>query len=499
MASEWDVLLPALVTALGGLAVMLAGAWHPDRRRAQTISAFISVAATLAAGVLLLGDLTAVLHAGGRLGTAFGGSIRGDAWGVLIGIVGWVSLVMTLVASDTMCRRDGVPPAEYYGLLLLGASGMLLLSVAQSLMVVLLGIEILSLASYVLTALPHGDGAAIEGGTKYFILGSVGSSILLFGMALAYGAGGTLDLSGIGAAPGRGGLSHLGLGLIVIGLAFKTGIAPFHMWVPDAYTGARAVVTGFLATAVKISAFGVFARVLVTAYPGLSMIWSAALSGLAVLTIALGCLGAVGQTRLKRMLAYSSIAHSGFMLLGLIAAGGHPVEGLAATAFYLVVYTIQTVGVFVLLAVAGRLGEDLETLDDCAGLSRRRPLAAAAMALMLVSLTGIPPTAGFMAKLQVLRAAFLDGHPWLMVIGLLGALISVYYYLRPIVVMYMLDPQEPSSHDRTRDGSAAPSASAGWGVGVVIGLASFAIVAVGLFPGDLLDWVSWAAGSLAGR
>jgi NADH-quinone oxidoreductase subunit N len=498
MRSEWGVLVPAMMTAAAGLAVLLAEALVPRDRDARPLLVVITTAAVVFTGLFLGADLGRILGDPVAAGPVLGGTVVRDAWGLFVQTLVWGSLALTLLLSDRATDRHDIPPGEYYGLLHFAASGMMLLAVAHDLMMIFLGIEILSVSVYVLSALPRGSARAAEGGMKYFVLGGLGSALLLYGMAMAYGASGTIDLAGIAARPGPEGLARLGMGLILVGLAFKIGAVPFHMWVPDVYAGSKAVVAGFMAAAVKVAAFGALARILFTAYPVRVADWTPLLGAMAALSLVLGNLAALGQRDLKRMLAYSSIAHTGFALLGLVAGG---MDGLAATAFYLFVYALMTLGLFGVLASAGRSGADLETLEDCAGLARRHPLTAATLTILLASMTGLPPVAGFFAKLFIFRAALAHGQLGLVILGVLGALLSAYYYLRPVVAMYMQEPVGTDGADGSGPGAGAIGVAGEgvWAPWAAIGVVVGGVIAVGLLPGTVLDLATHVVTSLLGR
>jgi NADH-quinone oxidoreductase subunit N len=358
-------------------------------------------------------------------------------------------------------------------------------------MMLFLSVELLSVGMYALAALPRDSRRAVEGGMKYFVMGGAASACMLYGMALLYGATGRIDLAGIGAQAASSGMAQAGLALLLVGMAFKVGVAPFHMWVPDAYQGATAVVAGFMAASVKVAVFGAMLRVLVGAFPSAGAQWSGLCWILAAFTLVLGNLAALSQTNLKRLLAYSSIAHSGYVLIGVVSAAGNASAGLSASIFYLIVYTAMTLGVFGLLAVAGRRGEDLETVDACAGMARRRPVTAAALTVLLASLAGLPPTAGFFSKFYVFRSAIAEGHLVLAVIGILGALVSAYYYLRPVVAMYMKPAGDAAGEETEPVTDWAPLAA----VGVAVAM----VVAIGLFPASTLDVAMRVVTDLVGR
>lgn len=500
LTSDWSVLTPALLMAAVGLSALVYDLFRPRGRDARSGLDALAGVGLAAAGLLLFAMLNRALDnpAPGRV--VFGGALIRDAFGTFIETLVWAATGLTVLVGGRMRARDGVPAGEFYGLLFLGSSGMMLLAISHDLMMIFLALETLSLAVYALTALPRGSARAGEAGMKYFVLGAFASAFLLYGMAMAYGASGSLALTQIAVRSfgpaGFPNLARLGLGLMCVGLAFKIGAVPFHAWVPDVYEGATAPVAGFMSAAVKVSAFAVLVRVAFTAFPLLAGEWNSLLYLLAVLTLVVGNLAALAQTNLKRLLAYSSIAHTGYALVGLVSANGRASgEGAASTGFYLLVYTAMTLGAFGILALTGRGGGDLETLEDCAGLARRRPATAAALALFLISLAGIPPTAGFLSKFYVFRAALHNGYIGLTVIGVIGALVSVYYYLLPVVAMYMAAPRgsgadAQADQDKPRDGVEEEDFGGALISALGIGLAALAVIVIGVFPSATLEAVS---------
>jgi NADH-quinone oxidoreductase subunit N len=481
MMSEMAVLLPAILVALTGLTVLVVDVMMPRGKDTRPLLCLVAAAGIFITGWVLLAETGRGLRDSPPPQIVLEGAAVRDAWGLFIQLVIWLALVLTLLASGGTARRNGVPPGEFHGLLLLGSSGMMLLAVSHDLMMIFLSIEILSVALYALAALPRDSTRAVEGGMKYFILGGAASACMLYGMAMAYGASGRIDLTGIGLHA-QGALARIGVGLILVGLAFKIGAAPFHMWVPDAYEGAPAVVTGFMAAAVKVSVFGALIRILYTAFPSLTADGRGLIEILAVVTLVVGNLAAIGQTNLKRLLAYSSIAHTGFILIGVVSAEQGILDGASASAFYLLVYAVMTLGAFAILAMGTRADADLETLSELAGFSRRHPVRAAALTVLLVSMAGIPPTAGFLAKFYVFREAVLRGHMILAVVGILGALASAYYYLRPVVSMYM-EPSPENGAGEELEEEDGPD----WAIVAAVALAVGLVLWIGIFPSGIHD------------
>jgi NADH-quinone oxidoreductase subunit N len=389
-----------------------------------------------------------------------------------------------IVLSSRSAPRLGIDTGEYYAIILSAATGMVLLVQAHDLVTLFVSLELLSLCVYILSGFLRRDVRSNEASFKYFVTGAFATGFLLYGMALLYGATGAVRLDLIAAAlrQDAGGplsLASVGMAMLVVGLGFKVGAVPFHVWVPDVYQGAPTPVTAFMSVTVKAAAFGAIVRIFLTAGGAPSPLWGDLLAGIAFATMIGGNLVAVWQRNVKRMLAYSSIAHTGYLLMGVAAlarAGGTASQRAdlgAATVFYLVVYAFMTFGAFAFLVHAGRDGRDAEELQDFAGLARRRPWAAAAMTLFMVSLAGIPPAAGFFGKFLLFKAAVATGQYALVVAGVLTSAVSVYYYLRVVVSMYM-DPAGAAAEEK-------PSAS----VTVVVGVAALFTLLLGLVP----SWV----------
>jgi len=378
---------------------------------------------------------------------------------------------------------------EYYPLLLFAATGMTLLAAANDLIMVFIGIEILSIALYILSGFAKRDLTSQESAIKYFLLGAFSSALLLYGIAMAYGVTGSTNIGEVGAAfasiESDRTLVLVSMGLLLVGFGFKTSLAPFHMWTPDVYQGAPTPVTGFMSGATKAAAFAAFLRVFVGGFAPLQWDWTPAVAVLAVITMLLGSVLAVVQTDVKRILGYSAVAHAGYLLLGLIASTR---EGASATLFYLLIYTFMSLGSFGVLSLLERRTRKAVTLDDLRGLARRHPFPASLLALFLLSLAGIPGTAGFMAKLAVFRAAIEVDQIALVVVAVVSSVIAAFFYVRVIVAMFM--EEEPE---------AAPSEPVVSTTGTSFGLAiaAAAIVAFGVVPGALVQLAREAA-SFAG-
>ncbi len=361
---------------------------------------------------------------------------------------------------------------EYYALLLLSASGMMVMVAAVDMMAVFLGLELMSIPIYVLAGFDRGRLRSNESAMKYFLIGAFASAVMLYGMALLYGASGSTSFDALRSGIDTGTpMATIGVGLVMVGFAFKISSVPFHQWTPDVYEGAPSAVTAFMSVTVKATAVGALLRFVGLGLGPLDEAMVEVLWLLAVLTIVVGNVMAVIQDNVKRMLAYSSIGHSGYIMVGLVA--GTP-DGYSAIVFYLVAYTFMNLGAFGVVVALAHTAQDCERIESFAGLAQRRPTLAAMMTLFMVALAGIPPTVGFFAKFKIFMAAVSAGQVSLAVIGFLMSVISVYYYLRIPVLMYMRDPGEETPR-MTIDSFEA----------LVLGICALAIVALGIWPNDL--------------
>jgi NADH-quinone oxidoreductase subunit N len=409
-----------------------------------------------------------------------------------LAIVAATGLLVAVAPVDI--RRRHIDFGEYYGLLLLSAASMMFLVASNDFIMLFLNLEILSLAMYVLTGVTRLNPRSNEAAVKYLVTGAFATGFLLFGMALLYGATGTIRLDAIGVSLAAGNASPMlpvGVGLLLVGFGFKIGAVPFHMWVPDVYEGAPTTTTAFMSVTVKAAGVGALIRVLLIAVASRPDLWADLLWALAVLTMVVGNLLALRQNSVKRMLAFSSVAHTGYALVALATMqhsgpGPFSTVGASAAVFYLFVYTFMTLGAFMFLVylghqvtVPGRAPEwqDAEHIDDLAGLAERRPWAAFAMTIFMISLAGVPPTAGFFGKFYLFKAAVDQGHWVLAIIGVLASLVSLYYYLRVVVAMYMKDP---GLTDETPDARA----------GLVVALTAAITLALGVQPTVFLDWAA---------
>jgi NADH-quinone oxidoreductase subunit N len=420
--------------------------------------------------------------------THFDGMLTVDRMSLYLDAAFVVSAAFTLMFAPPYLKEQRFEFGEFYALVLLGTAGMMMVIHATSLVSLLIGIETMSLAAYVLTGSWRRSLRSAEGAMKYFLMGAFATGFLVYGMALIYGTtGGELSYAGIAAKVGtasKAPLFFLGEYFVLVALVFKVAAVPFHMWAPDAYEGAPTPVTGFMAAGVKAAAFGAIVRLLGTAFASPVMVfdftgWASVLSVLAVLTMTLGNLAAIRQDNVKRMLAYSSIAHAGYLMIGVVASGLGVASAKPAVLFYLVAYTFMTLGSFGVVAWIGNRSDERLYIDDWAGMASSRPAVALAMTIFMLSLGGVPPMGGFFAKFYLFRAAMESPQLyWLVVVGVLNSVVSIYYYLRVIVAMYFKDPVRP----------LAPTDGTSMRVGLL--LTAAVVVLLGVFPSTFVDWAA---------
>jgi NADH-quinone oxidoreductase subunit N len=512
---DFTLLLPEIILSVAGVLVMLIDAF--TRRRAQRwLTGAVSLAGVAASGVAALALWDSARAAEETAG--FGGMIVLDPMRLSFTLVFLIVAALTLLVSMIWVEWEGLPAGEFHTLLLFATVGMMLMASGNDLVMLFLGLEILSISTYVMAGFRRTDVRSNESSLKYFILGSFSSAFLLFGIALIYGATAKI----IPAAPSLGAvqahqaimagttniseiaerlddslyptLLFAGAALMLIGFGFKIASAPFHVWTPDVYEGAPTPVTAFMAAGPKAAGFAAFMRVFLFAFPFVAAAgaargagaqlhdaWLGALWVLAVLTMTVGNVVALVQTNVKRMLAYSSIAHAGYALVGFVAAGAAQNEermhsGVAAVVFYLLVYAVMNLGAFAVVTVVARSGDRRTDVEDYRGIGFQSPALSLTLSLFLLSLLGVPLTAGFMGKVVVFSAALGENYYWLVVIGVLNTAISVYYYLRLIVVMFF--------RERTTEWRA-PRIPAS--VAIVLALTVAGVLFLGIFPGSVID------------
>jgi len=405
--------------------------------------------------------------------SAFSGLFVADGVSTVLKLAMLLSAAIALIYSWSYLKKHDLDNGEYVALVLFGTLGMMVIASAASMLTAYLGLELLSLSMYALVALKRDDRIATEAAMKYFVLGALASGLLLFGMSILYGATGSISLNGISLALAKANKTAVALSLIFIaaGVAFKLGVVPFHMWVPDVYNGAPTAVTLFLGTAAKLAAFALAYRLFGAALTPASADWSIILAVIATLSVVLGNLIAISQTNIKRMLAYSAIANMGFLLLGFVGGGK---DGYAAAMFYAIAYAITGLVSFGILVLLSGRGLEFDNIDDLKGLNSRSPWYAFLMLLAMFSLAGIPPTIGFWAKLSVIESIVNAGYTWIAVIAVLASLVGAFYYLRVVRVMYFSEaPDTPL---------AMPSRAET----VLISANALAILLLGALPGAII-------------
>ena len=470
-------ILPEIILSVGAIALMMVAAFAGRRGAALT---------SWAAVALLIGATVALIGAPSDAGPLFGGMIAADGFGAFGKAIIFPAAAVSIIAALGWFERHTEHSPEYAVLILFSAVGMAVMVSATNLVTLYLGLELQSLAAYVLASYRRSDDRSAEAGLKYFVLGALASGILLYGISLLYGFTGTMSFAGIGAALGRDSSSIgllFGLVFLLAGIAFKISAVPFHMWTPDVYEGAPTPVTAFFASAPKVAAVLLGTRVCLEALGPATDAWRQIVIFAALASIILGAVAAYGQTNIKRLLAYSSINNVGFALIGLAAAGP---RGASSVLFYMAVYVVMTLGAFLcVLRMRHEDGEPTEDIYALTGLSQTRPGLAAAIAIFMFSLAGIPPLFGFWPKLLVFWAAVDAGLVALAVAGILGTVVGAYYYLKIVKIMYFDSPGEPLGRVRQPVEKA------------LIALAAIAVSPLGyLLIGPLQSWSDRAAGSI---
>ncbi|MGN2244312.1 NADH-quinone oxidoreductase subunit NuoN [Frateuria sp. GZRR33] len=464
------IMLPEFYLVAAACLLLLLDAWMKPEQR--NILHWVSIL------VVLVGIYLVVAGQPDVTVTAFGGMFVRDAAAEILKVFALLCTALIFVFSRPYMQERKLFQGEFYTLMIFATIGAMLLVSAGNLVMVYLGLELLTLCSYGLVALNRDSQLSSEAAIKYFVLGALSSGMLLYGMSMVYGATGTLALAQLHGAVVHAGMSNLmvfGLIFMIVGISFKLGVAPFHMWIPDVYQGAPTSVTTFVASTSKIAAFGMAYRLLESGMGGMAGQWQMMLAVLAVVSLAIGNLVAIVQTNLKRLLAYSTISHMGFLLLGLVNAGP---EGYAAAMFYAICYALMSTAAFGVILALARAGFECEEIDDFKGLNQRSPWMAFLMMLAMFSLAGVPPLFGFFAKLLVLKAAIDAGMMWLALVGVVFAIIGLYYYLRVVKVMYFDKPAEGLEMRPQADGVLR----------TVLSLNALVLLALGLYWGPLLGW-----------
>ena len=473
-AVEYVRILPELVLSIFGMVVMVVDPLIDERRNQRTLG-----------NIALLGSLAAIvatLYQSQFPGPGFWNMVNVDTFSVFFHFLVTTVTAVVILTSYEYMEVQQIRAGEYYGLILFGAVGMCLMSSAVELVLIFIALEISSISTYILAGFRRRAAISSEASVKYFLLGSFATAFFLYGIALMFGATGSTSVSAISQVLRSGSipvLAYAGIALMFVGLGFKVAAAPFHIWTPDVYEGAPSPVVGFMSTAPKAAVFAVLLRIMFQANaPGrLWLIWVTA-----ALSMTLGNLGALVQNNVKRLLAYSSIAHAGYLLVAFAALPG---SGIPAAMFYTASYAAMNVGAFAVVSHFASAGERYVTLEDYSGLGRRSPLLAATLTIFLLSLIGIPITGGFFAKFYVFSAALQANLVGLVIIGVLNSAVGAYYYLRVMVVMYMREPREE-----------APLPPVPIGLRTALTLTVFATIYLGILPGRVLEYASRSAAEL---
>jgi NADH-quinone oxidoreductase subunit N len=485
LSTPWGVtvaLLPEVLLSGWALVVLLVVSWRHQTAEDSRLAGWLSFA-----GVVVSAAGLAALWVNDARPDGLAQMVALDPFRYAVAAIALLSAGVTILLSLGYLERERLLAPEYYVLILLATAGMMFMGAAEDLIVLFLGLEVMSVAVYVLAGYNRSSAFSAEAALKYFLIGAFASGFLLYGIALVYGATGTTNLSIAGAQLAGKPLpliAALGLGLLLIGLAFKVAAVPFHMWAPDVYDGSPTPVTGFMATGVKAAAFAALVRVLMEAFPSAASVWQPIIAGLAIASMVLGNFVALAQRSLKRLLAYSSVAHAGY-LLAAVWPGTR--VGAGAVLLYLLAYSLTTLASFGFLAVLGRGGERDVTLDDIAGLASTRPGIAFGLTVCMLSLLGFPGTFGFIGKWYIISAIVAEGHYILPVVVVLTSVVSAGYYLPVIMAMYMRPAPSGDRYAATRFAPAALGAMA---------LTVAAIVVFGVWPGGLLDLAGRSATTL---
>jgi NADH-quinone oxidoreductase subunit N len=437
------------------------------------------------AALSIVGVTGVALSMIGSSGMTFGGMFISDGYSSFFKLIFLVSAILSILISVKYIAIERVNLGEYYSLILLSTVGMMIMASAADLIVLYLGLELMALSTYILAGFIRHDIKSNEAALKYFLLGAFSSAFLLYGISLIYGLTGTTDIYAIASYISEKGLSGnpalaLSMTLFAVAFGFKIAAAPFHMWAPDAYEGAPTAITAFMSVGPKAAGFAVLGRVFMIAFASIKLEWSMVLIPLSILSMGIGNIVALAQTNIKRMLAYSSIAHAGYALLGVIVANN---EGLSSMMTYLMIYAFMNMGAFAVIIMLRTEGFKGDSITDYEGLAKTHPLLAALMLIFMFSLTGIPPTAGFIGKLYVFMSAINAGYTWLVLVAVIFSVISAYFYLRIIMYMYMREPKIEVA--TSQSGTLT----------VALGVTTVAVLVIGVFPSFL---VKFAKAALSG-
>jgi len=460
---------PELILSVAAMLILLVSVFLPKGRKDP--SAYLGMLGVLAA-------LASLVSLWEKPRYAFNNMILVDNFGIFFSVVILICAGLSILMSVSYMKEEGMSYGEFYALILFASVGMIFMAVGSNLITIFLGLETMSISIYVLAGFFRGNNKSNESALKYLLLGAFSSAFFLYGIALIYGATGTTDLKGISEFLSKA--TYLsdpillaGMGLLIVGFGFKIALVPFHMWTPDVYEGAPTSITAFMSVGVKAAAFAAFVRVFMSSLWVLQTDWNQILWILAVLTMTLGNITAIAQTNIKRMLAYSSIAHAGYIMMGMVAANE---LGRSSILFYMLAYAFMNLGAFGVVILFGRKGEENLEISDYSGIGFKYPVLALLLSIFLFSLAGIPPTAGFVGKFYIFSAAVKAGYIWLAIIGVMNSLVSVYYYLRVTVMMYMNEPVKDHG-------------GINWSPSMIIALIITVIgtLIIGIFPSPYLD------------
>ena len=468
MTINWQLLMPELIIILTFIIVAIFDLFNSLQKTFTALITIVGCAIALYVSIDMLNI--------GIEGTEFSNMIQVDKYSLFFNVIFLVSTILVVLISINYLGQQDRRQGEYYLLILLATLGMMLMASGNELIVVFLGLELMSLSLYVLAGYFQRSMASSEAGMKYLLLGAFASGFFLYGIALIYGGAGTTSIPQIASAltvDTKSPLLLAGMFLLVVGFGFKVALVPFHQWAPDVYEGAPTSIAAFISAGPKAAGFAAFLRIFMEALQNLQSEWIVAITILAALTMSVGNLVAIAQRNIKRMLAYSSIAHAGYVLVGLAAANK---DGISSAMFYLLVYCIMNIGAFGVVILARTEDGESLMISDYAGLGFKKPLLALFMTVMLLSLAGFPPTAGFIGKFYIFRSAVESGQIWLVIIGAINTVIAAFYYLRVVVAMYMREPEAEL------DFLAYPRLLI-----VVLTLAAIGVVLIGILPSFFLS------------
>jgi NADH-quinone oxidoreductase subunit N len=469
---NFSAVYPEIILVLFSLIILLLQSFYKDSFKGYY--GYVSLIGVLAAIAVVFTEPSG--FASRSIEYSFNGMWVVDNYCRFFKLIFLLGTGLTILISIRYLEDEHMQHGEYFALILFATLGMMIMASGAELITIFLGIELMSISLYVLAGYTRSRQISNEAALKYFLLGSFATGFLLYGIALIYGTTGTTDIRAIAKFIATAGLQSptmvMGMALLLIGFGFKTALVPFHMWAPDVYEGAPAPITAFMSAGPKAAAFAAFVRIFMEALPTLHGEWTAVIWIMAALTMSVGNVIALAQDNIKRMLAYSSIAHAGYVLVAFLSAGE---LGITSILYYMLAYTFMNIGAFAVITVLAGRGEEKVHIEDYRGLGYKHPLAAIAMSLFLFSLAGIPPTGGFMGKFYIFSAAVKEGYIGLAIIGVMNSVVSVYYYLRVTVAMYMQDPS-------TAQGKEAPALIFSPAVVLAIFISAYGVLSLGLFP-----------------